>query len=143
MDWPAEEFRFHHLGIAVPSIDTALPIYRNLFGYELDSGPFSDPIQRVTVCFLKRPADPVVLELIAPDKDDSPIRLVLRRGGGAYHTCYEVRDLARAMEHCVAIGCLVVNEPAPALAFNNRRIAWLNTPSRQLLELVEAASDDR
>jgi methylmalonyl-CoA/ethylmalonyl-CoA epimerase len=31
----------------------------------------------------------------------------------------------------------MVSDPMPAVAFGGRRIAWLYTPTRQLLELVE------
>jgi methylmalonyl-CoA/ethylmalonyl-CoA epimerase len=132
-------FRFHHLGVAVPALDRALAQYQSLFQYELVSGPFDDPIQGVSVCFLKRqtPGD-FVIELVAPLGPESPIQQTLRKGGGAYHVCYEVDDLERAIEHCLSRGCLKVSDPVPAVAFSNRRIAWLFTSSRQLTELVES-----
>jgi methylmalonyl-CoA/ethylmalonyl-CoA epimerase len=134
-------FRFHHMGVAVPSLDKALSQYRNLFQYELISGPFDDPIQGVSVCFLQRslPGD-FVIELVAPLGPESPIQQTLRRGGGAYHVCYEVDDLDAALAHCLAQGCIKVSDPVPAVAFSNRRIAWLFTQSRQLTELVESGA---
>lgn len=49
-----EEFSFHHVGVAVRDLSKAIPIYKSLFEYELTSGPFDDPIQNVSVCFLSR-----------------------------------------------------------------------------------------
>jgi methylmalonyl-CoA/ethylmalonyl-CoA epimerase len=131
-------FTFHHLGVAVKSIAKAIPVYQELFGYELLSGPFDDPIQRVSVCFLgRRTAGEIVIELVAPLGTDTPIDRVLAKGVGAYHTCYEVEDLDRSIETLRSKKCLIVSEPVPAVAFANRRIAWLFTPTNQLVELVE------
>jgi methylmalonyl-CoA/ethylmalonyl-CoA epimerase len=131
-------FTFHHLGIAVASIEKALPFYEKLFGYCLVSGPFADPIQRVSVCFLGRgqPGE-ITLELIEPLGEESPIRKTLAKGGGAYHVCYEVGDLDRALQLATESGCVVVSRPAPAVAFENRRIAWFYTPVRELVEVLE------
>ena len=43
------DFEFHHLGVAVADLHKSLREYQELFGYELRSGPFDDPAQRVTV----------------------------------------------------------------------------------------------
>lgn len=117
-----------------------MPVYQDLFGYQLASGPFDDPIQRVSVCFLKREqTGDITLELVAPLGEESPVHRTLAKGGNsAYHTCYEVDDLDAALHHLTGHGCLTVSKPVPAVAFANRRIAWLYTPTRQLIELVES-----
>jgi methylmalonyl-CoA/ethylmalonyl-CoA epimerase len=131
-------YRFKHLGVAVPDLMGALSDYKNLFGYHLLSGPFDDAIQRVTVCFIGRHSagDPA-LELIAPLGEGSPVRRLLSQGGGAYHICYEVDDIAAAIAELRAKRCLLVSGPAPAVAFGGRPIAWFYTPSGQLVEIVE------
>jgi len=130
--------KFRHLGVAVAKIEGALQSYAQLLGYKLVSGPFDDPIQKVTVCFLGTddPADAVV-ELIAPLTEDSPVKGVLARGGGAYHMCFETPRLDETLADILAKGCLLVSKPVPAVAFGGRRIAWIYTPTRQLIELLE------
>jgi methylmalonyl-CoA/ethylmalonyl-CoA epimerase len=132
-------FRLLHVGVAVPALDPAAAMLGSLFGSEVVSGPFDDPIQKVTVNFLKQgEADAAEIELIAPLTDDAPIRSMLNKtGGGAYHLCFETNDLDRALAHVRQQKCLVVSQPAPAVAFENRRIAWFYTPSRLLIELVD------
>lgn len=137
---PADVFRFHHLGVAVADLQSALPVYRTLFGYELTAGPFDDAIQKVSVCFVSRGAGDLTLELVAPLGADSPVRTTLKKGGSAYHVCYEVPDIDAAIQHLSDNECLTVSAPVPAVAFDLRRIAWLLTPSWQLIELIEAAS---
>lgn len=135
------EFRLHHMGSAVPELRPAAEILISLFGYRIVSGPFDDPLQKVSVLFLGvSPEGGVELELVAPLTDDSPIRSILRKsGGGGYHACFETADLHLALEHARSRGCVVLGEPAAAVAFEGRRIAWIYTPARQLFELLESA----
>ena len=133
-------FKLLHIGVAVPSLEATTELLSTLFGYKVVSGPFDDPIQKVTVNFLARPdQDTAEIELIAPASEDSPIRSILAKsGGGAYHLCFETNDLDNALAHAQNHGCIIVSTPVPAVAFQGRRIAWIYTPSRQLFEIVEA-----
>ena len=133
-------FKLHHVGVAVPSIEAATKSLTSLFGYRVVSGPFDDPIQKVTVNFLTQSdSDLAEIELIAPLTADSPIQGIIKKsGGGAYHLCFETTDLDAALDHAKQNGCIIVSPPAPAVAFDGRRIAWFYTPARQLFELVEA-----
>ena len=134
------DFKLLHVGVAVPSLGPTTELLSTLFGYKVASGPFDDPIQRVTVNFLHKSGEDVAdIELVAPLGEDSPIRSMLAKdGGGAYHLCFQTSDLEGALSHARKCGCIIVNAPAPAVAFQGRRIAWIYTRSRQLFELVEA-----
>src|ERR1700735_306282 len=111
------EFVFHHIGVAVREIQTAIPIYRELFGYELASGPFDDPIQKVSACFLSRGGGDTVIELVAPLGLDSPVTRTLKRGGGVYHICYQVSDIKASINHLIENGSFLISGPDPAVAF--------------------------
>lgn len=137
-------YELHHLGVAVPDVEKAMPVYESLFGYRLVDGPYDDPIQKVRVVFIRREgaggvAEPLV-ELIAPLTPDAPVNRYLAKDAGAYHLCYTVPDMEGAMSRLRGQGCLLVSAPAPAVAFGGRRIAWLFTPTRQLVEIVERGS---
>ena len=133
-------FKLMHVGVAVSTLEPTTELLSALFGYKVVSGPFDDPIQKVTVNFLAKSAEDVAeIELIAPLAQDSPIRSMLAKdGGGAYHLCFETSDIDGALAHAKSNGCIVVSPPVPAVAFQGRRIAWIYTRSRQLFELVEA-----
>jgi len=133
-----EQLRFHHIGVAVRDIRKAIPLFQDLFGYELRSGPFDDPIQKVSVCFLSRRDEDMMIELVAPLGDDSPVTGKLKAGGGAYHICYEVPDIRASIKHFVEKHSVLISGPDPAVAFNQREIAWLMTEARVLVELVQA-----
>ena len=130
--------KFHHLGVAVKDMNAGMRSYTDLFGYRLLSGPFDDPIQSASVCFMGtgREGD-FVVELIAPLTEDSHVHSLLAKTSAAYHTCYEVTGMEQALADARAKGCLIVRQPAPAVAFDGRRIAWLFTPTRHLVEVLE------
>ena len=124
-------FRLLHVGVAVPQLARAAQTLETLFGYRTVSGPFDDPIQRVTVSFLRQGAeDAAEIELIAPLTDDAPIRAMLAKDIGAYHFCFETTNLEGALGHAKAQGSIVISGPSPAVAFGGRRIAWLYVRTR-------------
>jgi methylmalonyl-CoA/ethylmalonyl-CoA epimerase len=131
-------FKFHHTGVAVADLQEAIARYKLLFGYDVTDGPYDDPIQKVSVCFLSRGTGDPAIELVAPAGADSPVSRILKKSGGAYHVCYQVEDLEAAIEHLTGNGCVLLRAPEPAVAFQMRKIAWLMTGASLLTELVEA-----
>ncbi len=51
--------------------------------------------------------------------------------------CYEVENLDLHLQSMRRTGGVVVRRPLPAVAFENRRIAWVFTKQRLLLEFLE------
>jgi len=133
-----KKFAFHHVGVAVRDLAKAISIYKTLFDYELTSGPFDDPIQNVSVCFLSRGEGDTVIELVAPLGRNSPIDRTLKKGGGGpYHVCYQVPDINDAIAYLTEQGAFLLSGPVPAVAFEMREIAWLMTEVDLLVELVQ------
>ena len=131
-------WQMDHVGVAVADLEQAIASYRDIFGYELVSGPFDDPVQQARVCFLGNDAaDQTVIELIAPIDEKSHVASMVAKGIGAYHVCYRVRDIEGELARVRAKRCLIVKGPDPAVAYGGRRVAWFFTPTKQLVELVE------
>lgn len=132
----------HHIGVAVQNIAEALPTYEDIFGYRRIAAPIHDPIQEVFVCFLKAAGnDGCLLELVAPAGPGSPVLKILAKGGSTYHICYEVVDLDSTLSKLRDNRFLIISRPVPAAAFDGRRIAWVYTPTRQLIELLESEKE--
>jgi methylmalonyl-CoA/ethylmalonyl-CoA epimerase len=51
--------------------------------------------------------------------------------------CYEVLDLERALAAFKSRGAVIAKRPLPAVAFEGRRIAWIVTAEKLLIELLE------
>ena len=103
--------RLNHVGVATPSIETSLEMYRTLFGAEPHGEPFDLPAQGVRVCFVDTPNSQI--ELIEPLGADSPIVKFLEKNpqGGQHHVCFEVPEIQAAKAELEASGARVLGEP--------------------------------
>jgi methylmalonyl-CoA/ethylmalonyl-CoA epimerase len=130
--------RFHHVGYATANIDRFVEdFFRPVFEPLSISDKICDPVQRVTVCFARMQGD-ILIELVEPFGEHSPVDSVIGSSrGGVYHLCYEVEDLDRELARCRRKRCIPVSKPVPAAVFDGRRIVFLLTPQRDLIELVE------
>ena len=133
--------KLHHLGWVGHDLARMRAAFER-DGAELASPAIDDPIQRVTVQFLREPATGELWELVVPlgDPAASPLASRLARGGGLDHVCYELDAGDGSLEDRVAAevarGARVTCEPVIAAAFE-RRIAFVFRRSRRLIELVE------
>ena len=135
---PKGKATLHHLGFVVASISAAAEEFAFSMSADWDGEIIHDPIQRVRVAFFN-PADPrnPVFELVEPASDASPVSNFLKKRGGLHHVCYEVDDLDCALREARGTGLAIAELPAPAVAFAGRRIAWICSRSRLLIELLE------
>lgn len=88
--------RLNHVGVATPSIENSVRLYRDKMGATSVHDPFDLPAQGVRVCFVDAPN--MQVELIEPLGADSPIVKFLERNpeGGQHHLCFEVEDIEAA-----------------------------------------------
>ncbi len=129
--------RIDHLGIAVKSIEAALPYYENVLGLSCYSIEEVES-QKVRTAFLK--VGEVKLELLEPTSDESPIAKYLeKRGEGIHHLAFAVEDgVAQALAEAEEKGIALIDK-APRRGAENMDIAFLHPKSTQgiLTELCE------
>ncbi len=129
--------RLHHMGFVVADIATAMPAFVRSMAAEWDGQIFEDPLQKVKVAFMTtRPGD-AQIELVQPAGENSPVQKFLQQGGGMHHLCYEVADLEAELAAFRTRGAAIASRPKPAVAFGGRRIAWVITSEKFLVELLE------
>jgi methylmalonyl-CoA/ethylmalonyl-CoA epimerase len=110
--------RLNHVGVATPSIERSVALYREMLGATRIGDPFDLPAQGVRVCFVDTPgwaggAGGAQIELIEPLGADSPIVKFLEKNplGGQHHVCFEVPDIHAAMAEFEAKGARVLGPP--------------------------------
>jgi methylmalonyl-CoA/ethylmalonyl-CoA epimerase len=134
----SEQTRLHHVGFVVSSILNEIENFAGSIGAYWDGTIFHDPLQKARMTFLRTecPTD-ALIELIEPAGEKSPVLHFLQKGGGLHHLCYEVDDLGAHLRAVQLKGAVVVRRPLPAVAFENRRIAWTLTKQKLLVEYLE------
>ncbi|MED4400119.1 VOC family protein [Metabacillus fastidiosus] len=127
-----------HVGIAVRSIDDALPFYLNILNGSLEDRYTSDtPGVEVHVAVV-RTADKVI-ELLEPINKDSPIaRFIKQRGKGVHHIAYRVDNLDTAILEASKNGIRFL-EDTRRTNLHGRRLIYINPVSTDgtLIELCD------
>jgi len=129
----------HHIGFVVESITESAERMTRAVGGHWNGRLIHDPLQQARVTFMSggHPGDPLI-ELVEPESDESHLCAFLRKhGAGLHHLCYEVDVLDDQLAASRTAGALIARPPAPAAAFDGRRIAWVYTRDKLLLEYLE------
>ena len=126
-----------HLGIAVQSIEEALPYFEEVLGlkcYNIEE--VAD--QKVKTAFLK--CGEVKIELLEPTSPESTIQKWIDKGNrGVHHVAFAVEDgVANALAECDNNGIKLIDQ-APRKGAENLNIAFLHPKSTVgvLTELCE------
>ena len=116
-----------HLGIAVKSLDEAIPYYENILGMKCDSiEEVAD--QKVKTAFFK--VGQTKLELLEPTSDESPIaKFIEKRGEGIHHLAFAVEDgVANALAEMEGKGVRLIDK-APRKGAEGLNIAFIHPKS--------------
>lgn len=119
--------RIEHLGIAVQSIEEALPYFENVLGlkcYAVEE--VAD--QKVKTAFLR--CGEVKLELLEPTSPDSTIQKWLDKGNhGVHHVAFCIEDgVSNALAECESKGVRLIDK-APRPGAEKLNIAFLHPKS--------------
>jgi methylmalonyl-CoA/ethylmalonyl-CoA epimerase len=130
--------KLNHVGVATPSIEESVKMYRDILGATEIGEKFSMPAQGVWVCFVTLPNSQI--ELIEPYGEASPIHGFLAKNpqGGQHHICYEVEDIHKAKAEMEAKGVKVLGEPR--IGAHGTLVIFLHPKNMGgvLVELMEA-----
>ena len=126
-----------HLGIAVKSLETAIPLWEKLLGtkcYSIEEVP----AQKVRTAFLN--IGQTKIELLESTAEDGPIaKFIEKRGEGIQHVAFAVEDgVANALAQAEEAGIRLIDK-APRKGAEGLHIAFLHPKSTMgvLTELCE------
>ena len=129
--------RLNHVGVATPSRDEAVRLYRDVLGATDITEKRTMEAQGVTFQFVNLGNSQI--ELIEPYGENSPILNFLAKNpqGGQHHICFEVEDIYEARDAMVAKGARVLGEPR--IGAHGTLIIFLHPKDMggQLVELME------
>jgi len=128
---------FDHIGIFVSALAEGRRHLDLLLGVKHWTEPVEDPQQKVVVQF-GVDSSGIRYEIVAPCGNGNPVTQVLTSGRNILnHVAYRVADIDAALSEMRNSGSLPLGEAKPATAFNGNRIAFVLTPLRMIMELIE------
>ena len=126
-----------HLGIAINSIEDALPYYEEVLGLKCYNIEVVED-QKVKTAFLK--VGQTKIELLEPTSPESTIaKFIEKKGAGVHHVAFAIEDgVANALAFAEAKGIKLIDK-APRKGAEGLNIAFLHPKSTQgvLTELCE------
>ena len=116
--------RLNHVAIAVPDLEPATALYRDVLGARV-SAPLALPEHGVTTVFVELAN--TKLELLHPLGDRSPIAGFLQKkpGGGMHHVCLEVDDIHAALTKLKEAGVRPL-DPTPKVGAHGLPVVFLH-----------------
>ncbi|MEN8722705.1 MAG: methylmalonyl-CoA epimerase [Alphaproteobacteria bacterium] len=131
--------KLNHVGVATPSIEDSVKLYRDVLGATKIHEKFAMPEQGVWVCFVD--VDNSQIELIEPYGDDSPIHGFLKNNpnGGQHHVCFEVKDIIAARDDMKAKGARILGTGEPRIGAHGEPIIFVHPKDMGgvLIELMQ------
>ena len=124
-----------HVGIVVKSIDEALNVFSNVFGFEVIES-ITDPQQEFRTVLIS--VGDAALELIEPiNPDGSMAKFLEQRGGGIHHLSIGVDNIEQELKSLRAKGIRLVNKELQSLP--SARVAFVHPHSAGgvLIELIQ------
>jgi methylmalonyl-CoA/ethylmalonyl-CoA epimerase len=134
--------RIDHIGIAVTEIETALELWRDVFGLDVAHREVV-PEQGVEAVLLDVGENHV--ELLAPLGPDTPVgKFLAKRGPGMHHVAYQVADVQAALAALERAGLTPIDKVARA-GIGGSRVAFLEPKEtgRVLVEIVQPSTVGR
>lgn len=133
------DYKVDHIGIAVHSLKTSIPLYERLLGescYKTEQIP-SEAVD--TAFFLQNGAK---IELVASmDPNGVIAKFINKRGEGLHHVAFEVPDILTEMKRLKNEGFTLLNE-APKLGADNKWVCFVHPKDANgvLIELCQTKS---
>jgi methylmalonyl-CoA/ethylmalonyl-CoA epimerase len=116
--------KIDHLGIAVKSLDEAVPYYEKALGLKCEHRE-EVPSQKVRTAFFS--VGEVHLELLEPTDPESPIAKFLEKNpaGGIHHVAFATDDIDTQLKQASGAGVKLIHEK-PFEGAANKLVAFLH-----------------
>jgi methylmalonyl-CoA/ethylmalonyl-CoA epimerase len=119
--------KIDHLGIAVQSLDQAVPYYEKALGLKCDRREEVASQKVLTAFFI---VGEVHLELLEPTSPESPIAKFLEKNpsGGIHHIAFAADDVESQLRQAAGVGVKLINEK-PFDGAGGKLVAFLHPKS--------------
>ena len=117
------DYKVDHIGIAVNSLKTSIPLYERLLGVSCYKTEQVGSEAVDTAFFLQNGDKIELLESLDPN---GPIaKFIAKKGEGLHHIAFEVPDILAEMERLKKEGFTLLNE-APKMGADNKLVCFVH-----------------
>lgn len=128
---------FDHIGIFCKSLKIGRNYLSKIFDIKKKSKEFNDNLLSVKIQFLYDKKN-IKYELIEPLGKKNPVDLSLRKNRNIInHVAYKTKSFQKEISRLRKTGCIPLDKPKPAVAFNGKKVIFFLTPLRFIIELIE------
>ncbi|MBP7939658.1 MAG: methylmalonyl-CoA epimerase [Sediminibacterium sp.] len=131
------DYKVDHIGIAVNSLKTSIPLYERLLGSNCYKTEQVSGEQVDTAFFLQNGAKIELLESIDPNGVIA--KFIAKKGEGLHHIAFEVPDIQAEMERLKKEGFTLLNE-TPKSGADNKWVCFVHPKDTNgvLIELCQS-----
>ena len=79
----------------------------------------------------------ILIKLIEPADESSPIYTFCQKGGGLHHLCFKTDDMNRELARLKGKGLRIITQPQPGEAFYNENIAFVFAKQGLNIEVID------
>lgn len=126
--------KFHHIAYALKDVSSFKNFYTPLKLTEA-SELFEDKRHEVFIQFYK--LKNITFEFIAPINSKSHLNNFLKKNIGYHHLAFKVKNLESFLQNLNFKESKIISNPKKAIAFNNRKVAFILNTNKQLIELID------
>lgn len=128
--------KIHHIGYLVEDITSAIGQFKQMGYTAQKEGVVRDGDRGIDICFME--SGPFLVELISPVGEKSTVSGMLqKKGPGPYHICYLSENMDGDINALSKNGFMPISPPAPAVALQSKRVAFLFSKNAGIIELLE------
>jgi len=118
--------KIQHIGVAVRSLEQAVPFYRDVLGLEF-VGTEEVAEQKIRAAIFR--VGESTIEVLETTSPDGPVgKFLERHGEGIHHLCFQVEDAAAALAHARDQGARLIDE-TPRQGVHGMKIGFLHPKS--------------
>lgn len=129
--------KIHHFGYLTESIYDAVKEF-SLLGYCCHDQLYHDSLRDINIQFI-RSSSGELIELIEPAGERSIVKgLIGKSKNNIYHICYYSENINEKILELADKGFFLISPPQPAVAMNNKKVAFLISKFAGMVELYES-----
>ncbi|MFH1326801.1 MAG: VOC family protein [archaeon] len=127
--------KIHHVAKVVENISEELKKYSSL-GFIIDNEIYTDLTQKVKVGKVSTP-EGIIIELLEPLNENSPIYNFSQKQKGFHHVCVEVKSIEKYLNFIKENNLGFQLTKITTCIFEKRKVCFISTKDKEIIEIME------